>query len=138
MLDAGIKEEFEQYMHNTELAPSIADKCTQHYHLTRTSTKGFKFCPREFRVSFNLCENAFTLSLHDFSYARKIPCWGLLDEPPTCEYVAFLTSLCFGEDRGVTQGRINSIHFPSIRYLALFNGKCILANKLVVLYVPHT
>jgi hypothetical protein len=30
---------------------------------------------------------------------------------------------------GVTQGRIKSIHFPSIQYFALFNGKCIVGKQ---------
>jgi hypothetical protein len=29
----------------------------------------------------------------------------------------------------VTQARIKSIHFPSIQYFALFNGKCIVGKK---------
>jgi hypothetical protein len=29
----------------------------------------------------------------------------------------------------VTQGRIKSIHFPSIQYFALFNGKCIVGKQ---------
>jgi hypothetical protein len=53
----------------------------------------------------------------------------LLDEPLKAKYEPFLTSLCYGEDRGVTQGRIKSIHFPLIHYFALFNGKCIVGKK---------
>ena len=41
----------------------------------------------------------------------------------------FLSSLCSGEDRGVTQARIKSIQFPSIRYFALFNEKCIVGKQ---------
>ena len=41
MLGAGIKEEFEQYVHNTELAPFITDKCTQYYNLTESFTNKF-------------------------------------------------------------------------------------------------
>ena len=41
----------------------------------------------------------------------------------------FLSGLCCGEDRGVTQARIKSIQFPSIRYFALFNGKCIMGKQ---------
>lgn len=29
----------------------------------------------------------------------------------------------------MTEGRINSIHFPSIRYVALFNGRCIVGKQ---------
>ena len=38
-------------------------------------------------------------------------------------------TLCYGEDRGVSQGRIKTIHFPSIQCFALFNGKCIIGKQ---------
>ena len=69
------------------------------------------------------------MSLDAFSGVCKILFWGLLDEPPRSEYESFLINLCYGEDRGVTQGRIKSIHFPSIQYFALFNGKCIVGKQ---------
>jgi hypothetical protein len=129
MVRVGIKEEFEQYVHNAELSPYIADKCNQHLSLTESFTKEFKFHPRESRVSFKLNDNSFTIPLETFSNHCKIPFWGSLDEPPRLEFEIFLTSLCYGETRGVTQGRIKSIHFPSIQYFALFNGKCIVGKQ---------
>src|SRR3989337_4543953 len=45
------------------------------------------------------------------------------------EYEAFLSSICYGEGRGVTQGRIKSIHFPAIQYFTLFNGKCVVGKQ---------
>ena len=80
-------------------------------------------------MSFKLYENPFTLSLERFAHHCKIPFWGSLDEPPRSEFEIFLTSLCYGETRGVTQGRIKSIHFPAIQYFALFNGKCIVGKQ---------
>jgi hypothetical protein len=126
---AGIKEDFEQYIHNAELGPYIEDKCTQYLNLTKTFTKNFKFFPREFRVSFNLYEHPITMRLDAFSRACKLPFWGSLSEPSKSEYEGFLSSLCYGEGRGVTQGRIKSIHFPSIQYFALFNGKCVVGKQ---------
>ena len=126
-VSVGIMEKFEQYVHNADLGPYILDKCNQHHTLTESLfVKGFKFHPRESRVSFKLYENSFTISLERFAHYCKIPFWGSLDEPPRAEYQSFLTSLCYGETRGVTQGRIKSIHFPAIQYFALFNGKCVL------------
>ena len=46
MANAGIKEEFEQYVHNAELSPYIEDKCNQHLSLTESFTKEYKFHPR--------------------------------------------------------------------------------------------
>src|SRR5215216_6227318 len=115
MVRVGIKEEFEQYVHNAELGPYIADKCNQHLRLTESFTKEFKFHPRESRVSFKLFDNPFTISPETFSNHCKIPFRGSLDEPPRPEFEIFLTSLCYGETRGVTQGRIKSFNFLAIQ-----------------------
>ena len=58
----GIKEEFEQYVHNAELSPYIEDKCNQHLTLTESFTKEFKFHPRESRVSFKLYDFSITIT----------------------------------------------------------------------------
>ena len=106
MMLVGIKKEFEQYVHNVGLSPYISDKCDQHHTVTESFVKGFKFHPRESRVSFKLYEYPFTISPERFAYCCKIPFWGSLDEPPRSRFDNFLTSLCYGETRGVTQGRI--------------------------------
>ena len=82
MVGAGIKEEFEQYVHNTELAPFITDKCIQHLSLAEMFTKEFKFYPCESRVSFNHYNHPFSMPLDVFCNSCKIPYWGSLDEPP--------------------------------------------------------
>ena len=95
MVHVGIKEEFEQYVHNAGLGPYLSDKCEQHQLLTESFVKEFKVHPRESRVSFKLYENPFTISLERFDQHCKIPFWGSLDEPPRSEFQAFLTSLCY-------------------------------------------
>jgi hypothetical protein len=125
---AGIKEDFEQYIHNAEHGPYIEDKCTQYLNLTKTFTKNFKYFPSECSVSFNLYERPITMQLDAFIHACKLPFWGSLGEPSKSEYEGFLSSLCYGEGRGVSQGRIKSIHFPSIQSFALFNGKCVVGK----------
>ena len=95
MEGAGIKEEFDQFIHNIGLAPFIADKCPQHLELTKTFTKKFKYFPHESRVSFNLYDHPFTMPLDVFCEACKIPYWGSLDEPPKPEYESFLINLCY-------------------------------------------
>ena len=101
MVRVGIKEEFEQYVHNAYLDPYISDKCDQHLILTESFVKEFKYFPCKSRVSFKLYENPFTISLERFAQLYKIPFWGSLDEPTRAEFETFLTSLCFGETRGV-------------------------------------
>ena len=100
MEGAGIKGEFDQFIHNTGLASFITNKCPQHLELTKTFTNKFKYFPRESRVSFNLYDHSFTMPLEMFSYACKLPFEGSLDEPTKSEYESFLVNLCFGEDRG--------------------------------------
>jgi hypothetical protein len=76
MVSAGIKEEFEQYVHNAELGPYIEDKCNQYLSLIETFTKYFKFHTRESRVSFKLYDHSITMPLDTFSGVCKIPFWG--------------------------------------------------------------
>ena len=52
----------------------------------------------------------------------------MLNNPCRRDFEEFLMSLCNGETRGVTQGRICSIHFPALHYFALFIGRCLLAK----------
>ena len=68
MVSMGIKEEFEQYVHNVDLGPYISEKCDQHLILTESFVKGFTFLPHVSGVSFTLCENPFTISLERFGH----------------------------------------------------------------------
>src|SRR3989337_2969222 len=54
MLGAGIKKEFDQYIHNAELSAFIADKPPQHYYLTHSFTQNFDYHSRTSRVLFHL------------------------------------------------------------------------------------
>ena len=49
MVRVGIKEEFEQYVHNAGLGPYLSDKCEQRQLLTESFVKGYTFFPRESR-----------------------------------------------------------------------------------------
>ena len=73
MVRVGIKEEFEQYVHNADLGPYISYKSNQHHTLTESFVKGFKFHPHESRVSFMLYDNPYTIPLENFSYHCKLP-----------------------------------------------------------------
>lgn len=128
MIGAGIKEEFDQYIDNPELTAFVADKCTQHYHLTHSFTQSFEYHSSTSRVLFDLYEHSCSISLEEFCDACKILYWGSLAESWKSDYDMFLSSLCNGEDRGVTQARIKSIHFPAIRYFAIFNGRRIVGK----------
>ena len=53
MVSMGIKEEFEQDVHNADLGPYIADKCDQHLILTESFVKEFKFFPMSLGCHLN-------------------------------------------------------------------------------------
>ena len=101
MIGAGIKEEFDQYIHSTELAPFLADKCIQHYNLTQSFTKKFEYHSHDSRVLFHLYDRVYGMPLEEFCDACKISLLGSLYEPQKSDYHMFLNSLCNGEDRGV-------------------------------------
>ena len=63
MMRVGIKEEFEQYVHNVGLGPYLSDKCEQRQPLTESFVKRFTFFPREARVSFMIEDKPFTIPL---------------------------------------------------------------------------
>ena len=54
MMLVGIKEEFEQYVHNAGLGPYLSDKCELRQLLTEKFVNRFTFFPCESRVSFKL------------------------------------------------------------------------------------
>ena len=65
MIGAGIKEEFDQYILNAEIAPFITDKCTQHYNLTQSFTKKFEYHSRNSRVLFHIYDRSYGMSLEE-------------------------------------------------------------------------
>ena len=109
MRGAGIKEEFDHYIDNTGLTDFLADKCVQHYNLTRTFTHGFRYHPNTSRLLFNLYDKSFSMTLEEFSDACKLPIWGSIEKPKTTDYNMFLECICVGEDRGVTHARIEEL-----------------------------
>ena len=77
--EAGIHEEFMQFIANAGLGPYLSDKCEKCYLLTESFVKGFKYFPRESRVLFMLYDEPFTIPLENFAYHCKLPFWSSLD-----------------------------------------------------------
>ena len=64
---AGIKEEFNAYVHNADLVSFEADKCRQYHYLTDSFVRRFEFslsCNSQ-TVLFDLYENSYTMDLED-------------------------------------------------------------------------
>jgi hypothetical protein len=75
MTRAGIKEEFDMYVHNAGLTSFVSDKCSQYYNLTDSFVRKFKYVPHRTShdVIFSLYENSFRMDLEEFSEVCKIP-----------------------------------------------------------------
>ena len=121
MVRAGIKEEFDAYVHNAELEGFMLDKCPHYYHLTDSFVKRFKFISshNSHTILFDLYDKSYTMDLEDFTTACKLPQWGSASEPRKSEFKDFLASITVGESREITQATIGSIHFPAIHLLSL-------------------
>ena len=124
---AGIKEEFNAYLRNTDLVSFEAEKCRQYHYLTSSFVRRFEFSSsrNSQTIPFDLYENSYTMDLEDFTTACKLPQWGSSSEPRKSEFRDFLASITVGESRNIAQATIGSIHFPAIHYFALFIGRCI-------------
>ena len=127
MDQAGIKEEFNAYLRNTNLESFEAGKCCQYHYLTSSFVWRFEFSSSRNSptVLFDLYENFYTMDLEDFTTACKIAQWGSTSEPRKYEFRDFLASITVGESRDIAQATIGSIHFSTIHYFALFIGRCI-------------
>ena len=127
MIQAGFKDEFDEYVRNADLEDFVSDKCRQYYHLTDSFVRRFEFTSKRntHSVLFDLYDKSFRMDLADFNEVCKIPQWGIHSEPRKSDCSEFLASITVGEIRNVTQATIGSIHFPTIHYAALFIGRCI-------------
>ena len=59
----------------------------------------------------------------------KIPFRGsLLEEPHRRDVDGFIDMITIGETRKVSDARITSIHFPVLRYFAIFASRCLIGR----------
>lgn len=131
MEGAGIQLKFEQFVEIVGLTAFLADKCPQYHLLINTFVQNFKSISShsETQVAFHLYNHPISKPLEQFCEVCKISYWGSLGNPCRGNYEEFLMSLCNGETRGVTKGRIFSIHFPSVHYFALLIGRCVTGKQ---------
>ena len=103
MDQAGIKEEFNAYLHNADLVSFEAEKCHQYHYLTSSFVRRFEFSSsrNSQTVLFDLYENSYTMDLEDFTTACKLPQWGSASEPRKSEFRDFLSSITVGESRDI-------------------------------------
>ena len=68
------------------------------------------------------------MSLCDFCAVCKVPFEGNIEEPHRSDVDGFIDRIDVGEMRKVFDARITSIHFPVLRYFAIFAGRCLIGR----------
>ena len=58
----------------------------------------------------------------------KLPFLGSVEEPHRNDVEGFIDTISVGETRKVSDARITSIHFPVLRYFALFASRCLIGR----------
>ena len=101
MVQVGIKDEFDAYVHNADLESFVSDKCRQYLYLTDSFVRRFKFTSshNSHTILFDLYDKSYTMDLEDFNAACKLQKWGNVSEPHKSEYKDFLASITVGESR---------------------------------------
>ena len=74
MVNAGIKDEFDAYVHNAELEDFLQDKCPRYYQLTDCFVLTFEYISscNSPSVVFDIYDTSYTLDLEDFTTACKL------------------------------------------------------------------
>ena len=79
-------------------------------------------------MEFHLYDEVREMSLHDFCRVCKIPFEGSIEEPHRSDVDGFIDRIVIGETRKVFDARITSIHFPVLRYFAIFASRCLIGR----------
>ena len=92
--------------------------------------QNFYFFPKESppSVEFHLYDVVKKMPLSEICPVCNIPPDGILKEPPRKELEPFINLISVGETRKVSDARITSIHFPVLRYFALFASRCLIGH----------
>ena len=122
---------FHELAKNAGLAAFLHDQCDQYLLLTNTFVQNFYFFPKSSppSVELHLYDVVKRMPLAEFCEVCKIPFEGTLDEPHRNEVEAFINTITGGETRKVSDARITSIHFPVLRYFALFASHCLIGRE---------
>ena len=127
---AGIYEDFCLLTENSGLTDFLHDQRHQYLLLTNTFVQNFYYYPKESppSVEFHLYDVVKKMSLEEFCRVCKIPFEGSLEEPHRKDVDGFIDTITVGETRKVSDARITSIHFPVLRYFAIFASSCLIGR----------
>ena len=68
------------------------------------------------------------MTLYDFCDVCKIPFLGSVTEPRPRDEEDFIATTTVGEERGVSEARVASLHFPVLHYYLLFAQRCLIGR----------
>ena len=79
-------------------------------------------------MEFHLYDEFKEMTLYDFCRVCKIPFEGSIEEPHCNDVEGFINEIAVGATRKVSGARITSIHFPVLRYFALFASRWLIGR----------
>ena len=125
-----IYEDFHELAQTAGLTAFLHDQCDQYLLLTNIFVQNFYYYPKETppSVEFHLYDVVKKMPLDEFFKVCKIPFEGTLDEPHRKDVDGFIDTITVGETRKVFDARITSIHFPVLRYFAIFASRCLIGR----------
>ena len=125
-----IYEDFYYLAENAGITDFLHDKCDQYLLLTNTFVQNFPFHARRSPppVEFYLYDEYKEMSLYDFCEVCKLPFEGSMEEPHPSDVGDFINEITAGERRKVSDARTTSIHFPVLRYYAIFDSRCLIGR----------
>ena len=124
------------------LLPMPASRTSSQMSVTNTKSSQtclFKFLhsylqiptPTPPEVSFDLYAENHQIPLTEFCNICMIPSDGSLAEPRPTEFEDFCRTLTVGDEWKVSAITAGGLHFPAVRYFALFITECLLAREKV-------
>ena len=79
-------------------------------------------------MDFYLYDEYKEMSLYDFCGVCKLPFEGSIEEPYRNDVEGFIDTIAVVETRKFFDARITSIHFPVLRYFAIFASRCLIGH----------
>ena len=68
------------------------------------------------------------MSLRNFCALCRIPYEGELEEPHREDVAGFVNTIAIEEPKKGSEAKVSSIHFPVLRYFALFASRCLIGH----------
>ena len=79
-------------------------------------------------MEFYLYDEHKEMSFYDFCRVCLVPFEGTPEESHRSDVDGFIDTITVGETRKVSDARITSIHFPVLRYFAIFASRCLIGR----------